>query len=117
MTGDTILILDLGGEQAQLTARKLRGERFFCEILPSETRADEIERRAPKGVVIAGGADGPAARQADPCALMLGIPVLAMGYGARLMAVSLGGQLLGTQIERRTAQIAFSDSPLFDGLG
>jgi len=30
MTGDTILILDLGGEQAQLTARKLRGERFFC---------------------------------------------------------------------------------------
>ncbi|NLF28907.1 MAG: glutamine-hydrolyzing GMP synthase [Clostridiales bacterium] len=117
MTGDTVLILDLGGDQAQLTARKLRGERFFCEILPSETSADEIARRAPKGLVLAGGADGPAARQADPCAMMLGVPVLAMGCGARQMAVSLGGQLLGTQIERRTAQIAFSDSPLFDGLG
>lgn len=120
MHTDSILILNFGGEQAQLTARKLRGERFFCEILPCETSAEEIAKRMPKGIVLAGGPedpDAPTARRMDVNIFSLGIPVLALGSGARRMALMLGGQMLGTQLEKRTAQISFSQIPLFEGLG
>ena len=120
MDNDQILILDFGGQQAQLMARKLRGERFFCEILPCETAAACVAARAPRGLVLAGGAGDPddaGARHADAQVFALGIPVLAMGYGAREMALALGGKLLDTQISGRSAQISFSQSPLFEGLG
>ena len=119
MDTDSILILDFGGQQAQLMARKLRGERFFCEIAPCETRAEDIASRAPKGLLLAGGSGDPSApdaRTVDAGVFSLGIPVLALGFGARQMALTLGGQLLGTQLAGRTAQISFSESPLFAGL-
>lgn len=119
MDTDSILILDFGGQQAQLMARKLRGERFFCEIAPCETRAEDIASRAPKGLLLAGGTGDPSApdaRGVDAGVFSLGIPVLALGFGARQMALTLGGQLLGTQLAGRTAQISFSESPLFAGL-
>lgn len=119
MERDSILILDFGGREARLTARRLRGERFFCEIVPGETNAAAIAARAPKGLVLAGGTGDPGTEGAptvDRDVFSLGLPVLAMDYGARLMAHCLGGESLGTQLTSRTAQIAFSDSPLFDGL-
>ena len=77
-------------------------------------------RAAPKGLVLAGGTGDPGApdaRSVDADVFTLGLPVLAMGYGARQMALTLGGQLLGTQLTDRSAQISFADSPLFEGLG
>ena len=50
MDSDFILILDFGGQQAQRMARKLRGERYFCEIVPCETMAADLAARAPKGL-------------------------------------------------------------------
>ena len=120
MDTDQILILDFGGQQAQLMARKLRGERYFCEVAPCTTSAQSIAQLAPKGLLLAGGSGDPDAEGApsvDADVFDLGIPVLAMGYGARCMVTALGGQMLGTQLSERTAQLSFSDSPLFDGLG
>ena len=120
MDSDFILILDFGGQQAQRMARKLRGERYFCEIVPCETPAAELAARGPKGLLLAGGTGDPGApdaRAADADVFSLGLPVLAMGYGARQMALTLGGQLLGTQLTDRSAQISFANSPLFEGLG
>lgn len=120
MDSDLILILDFGGQQAQRMARKLRGERYFCEIVPCETTAADLAARAPKGLLLAGGTGDPGApdaRAADAGVFSLGLPVLAMGYGARQMALTLGGHLLGTQLTDRSAQISFADSPLFEGLG
>ena len=120
MDSDLILILDFGGQQAQRMARKLRGERYFCEIVPCETPAAELAARAPKGLLLAGGTGDPGApdaRNADAAVFSMGLPVLAMGYGARQMALTLGGQLLGTQLTDRSAQITFAASPLFEGLG
>ena len=70
--------------------------------------------------MLAGGTGDPGApdaRSVDADVFTLGLPVLAMGYGARQMALTLGGQLLGTQLTDRSAQISFADSPLFEGLG
>lgn len=64
MERDSILILDFGGREARLTARRLRGERFFCEIVPGETNAAAIAARAPKGLVLAGGTGDPGTEDA-----------------------------------------------------
>lgn len=118
MNTDKILILDFGGVQAQSTARKLRGECIFCEILPGDTSARTVEAQNPRGIVLAGGAGEPyrSGPDCDAALFSLGVPVLAMGYAARLMAVKLGGAALGTLLEAHTAQITFTDSQLFDGL-
>lgn len=118
MNGDSILILNFGGGYAQSMARKLRGERFFCEVVPANTPVAAIRARAPKGILLAGGA-GEIGLDSPDCSeelFQMGIPILAMGYGARLMALRLGGQLIGVQLEKRTCLTTFSDSPLFDGL-
>ena len=106
MANDFILVLDFGGQQAQSMARKLRGERYFCEIVPGETPAAKLAARGPKGLVLAGGTGDPGApdaRSVDADVFTLGLPVLAMGYGARQIALTLGGQLLGTQLTDRSA--------------
>ena len=85
MFGDKVLLLDFGGTQAQSVARKLRGERVYCEVLPYNAPLEEIEKASPRGILLAGGAspDGEALR-CDARVFSLGLPVLAMGYGARL---------------------------------
>jgi len=55
MNTDLILILDFGGNQAYYTARRLRGEQFYCEILPGDTDPAQLIARAPKGIVLTGG--------------------------------------------------------------
>ena len=42
MNSDLILVLDFGGNQAYYTARRLRGEQYYCEILPGNTAAEDI---------------------------------------------------------------------------
>lgn len=117
MNTDLILILDFGGNQAYYTARRLRGEQFYCEILPGDTEPEQIIARAPKGLIFAGG-DSKALRAEqlpfDPC--MFGIPVLAFGGAARKLAESIGAEHRGIQLESNKDFLQFSPCPLFDGL-
>ena len=46
MNRDLILILDFGGNQAYYTARKLRGEQFYCEILPQLKKSPRVRPAA-----------------------------------------------------------------------
>lgn len=114
MAGDWILVVDFGGTQAQSTARKLRGEHVYCEIETSETAYERVARDKPKGLLFAGGVTN--GMGIDARLLALNMPVLALGACARYLCVAMGGRTLGAQIERATAQITFTDSPLFDGL-
>ncbi len=47
----------------------------------------------------------------------LGVPVLAMGAGARLLLDALGGSSAPTALANGTAQVRFDEVPLFAGLG
>lgn len=114
MENDFILVLDLGGQQALSMARKLRGQNYYCEVHAGDIAPETIRRKAPKGLLLAGGADG---RAFDAQILELGLPVLAMGPCARTMAKLLGAGCEGPRLSGRVAQIHFLPCTLFDGLG
>ena len=55
MSNDFILVLDFGGPQAQSMARKLRGMSFYSEVQSCALGAESVSRKAPKGLILAGG--------------------------------------------------------------
>ena len=113
MSNDFILVLDFGGPQAQSMARKLRGMSFYSEVQSCALGAESVSRKAPKGLILAGG---PSDRPFDEAILKLGIPVLALGAAARRMARQLDAECEGVLLTDRAAQISFHPCPLFDGL-
>lgn len=114
MANDFILVLDFGGQQAQSMARKLRGQNYYCEVHPGDISPETVSRKAPRGLLLAGGSDG---RPLNAELLRLGLPVLAMGACARAMAAALGAVSEGSLLTGRASQINFLPCPLFDGLG
>src|SRR5256885_15099160 len=98
---EEVVVLDYGGQYSQLIARRVRELGVFSELLPHHAGADEVARRAPKGLILSGGpasvyAEG--APRLDPALLELGIPVLGICYGMQLVARSLGGRVEGAEI-------------------
>ncbi|MEP7360579.1 MAG: glutamine-hydrolyzing GMP synthase [Chloroflexota bacterium] len=91
------MILDFGGQTAQLIARRVRELNVYSELLPFDTPWSEIQRRQPRAVILSGGPmsvyeDG--SPHPDPQIWTdPGIPVLGICYGIQLMAHHLGGSV------------------------
>mgnify|MGYP002552703287 CR=1 FL=1 len=91
---ETVIIIDFGGQYAQLIARRVRECGVYCEILPYNKPAEEILSHNPKGIIFSGG---PAsvnmenAPQLDEGVFKAGVPILGICYGMQLMAKGLGG--------------------------
>ena len=93
---DQILILDFGSQYTQLIARRLRGLRVYCEILPSSAPVEDILARSPRGLILSGGPSSvydKAAPKPDPAIFNLGVPVLGVCYGMQLLAHEYGGKV------------------------
>ncbi|MCM2267037.1 MAG: glutamine-hydrolyzing GMP synthase [Elusimicrobiales bacterium] len=93
---DQILILDFGSQYTQLIARRLRGLRVYCEILPFGAPVEEILARSPRGIILSGGPSSVYAKGApkpDPAVFNLGVPVLGVCYGMQLLAHEFGGRV------------------------
>ena len=120
-TPDSVVILDFGSQFAQLIARRVRELNVYSELLPHDTPWAEIERRGPRGVILSGGpmsvydADAP---KPDPAIWAGRIPVLGICYGAQLMALELGGDVVPTaKREYGPATVSITaDGGLFAGL-
>ena len=116
-----VLVLDLGGQYAQLIARRVREARVYSELVPHTVTAAEIRARNPYALILSGGpasvfAEG--APRVDPGIFALGIPTLGICYGMQLMAQELGGRVDRTGVSEfgKTALRA-SHGALFEGLG
>ncbi|MGZ4318176.1 MAG: glutamine amidotransferase-related protein, partial [Gaiellaceae bacterium] len=116
-----VLVLDLGGQYAQLIARRVREARVYSELVPHSISAAEARARRPRALVLSGGpasvyAEG--APQVDPELFSLGVPALGICYGMQLMAQELGGEVERTGVSEfgKTDVRAEPDSELFAGL-
>ncbi len=120
---DSVVVLDFGSQFAQLIARRVRELDVYAELLPFDTTFEELERREVKGVILSGGPTSvydEGAPRPDPAIWSGRIPLLGICYGAQLMALELGGDVLPSDHrEYGPASITITDESdrLLTGLG
>jgi GMP synthase (glutamine-hydrolysing) len=115
-----VLVLDLGGQYAQLIARRVREARVYSELVGHRVTAEQVRARNPHALILSGGPASVYAESApriDPALFDLGIPTLGICYGAQLMALDLGGRVERTGVSEfgKTSMTAVA-SQLFKGL-
>jgi GMP synthase (glutamine-hydrolysing) len=93
-----VVVIDFGGQTAQLIARRVRELNVYSELVPFDTPWEQILARKPRAVILSGGPmsvyeDG--APHPDPLIWSAtDIPVLGICYGIQLMAYHLGGNVI-----------------------
>ena len=109
---DMILVLNFSNEFALETARRLRAEQVYSQVVSGMTTAAQIREIAPRGIILAGEACC-SSGVLDAGILELGIPVLALGHAAHMLLAAQGGACAGTAINEKKSAIQFEKSPLF----
>ena len=107
---EKIIIYDFGSQYTQLIARRVREHHIFCEIKPYH-QAQATDWQAAKGVILSGSpysVRSSEALQFDLDSLLGQVPVLAVCYGAQLIAHHLGGRVEASQ-KREYGKALLSD--------
>ena len=112
MSDDKLLIVSLGGHQAEALAQRLRGCSVYCELCDAPQALAAIERRAPKGVILA-GAPEEGEPSFDEALIGCGLPILGIGQGALRLLERLGGAVGGVAAEEQMLPVHYAPSPLF----
>lgn len=115
---ETVLVLDFGGQTAQLIARRIREQNVFCQLVRHDLSAERIREIAPKGLILSGGPSSvyeTGAPLPDPRILDLGIPTLGICYGMQAICRALGSEVSPGQSREfgRTAVRVVEDHDLF----
>ena len=117
---ERVVVLDFGGQYAQLIARRVRDLGVYCEIKNYKTDPETL--RDCKGILFTGGPNSVYAPDAPLCSekvFQLGIPVLGICYGAQVMAYLLGGTVSSSDVPEfgKTMTQFSAESPLFQNVG
>jgi GMP synthase (glutamine-hydrolysing) len=118
---ELILVLDFGGQTAQLIARRVRDQNVFCQLVRHDLTIERIRELAPRGLILSGGPASvydAGAPQVNPEIFKLGIPVLGICYGMGLACQAFGGVVQpGHKREfGRTECHVVSSDPFLEGL-
>ncbi len=91
---DAVVVLDFGSQYSQLITRRVREAGVYSELLHHDVTWADVERLAPKGVILSGG---PASAYEDGAPRLPGwvlerdLPILGICYGMQLIALAFGG--------------------------
>lgn len=114
------LVLDIGSTSASASiARKVRSLGVFCEVLPFDAPEEQMTRRDPAAIIVAGGSGSPFREDAPVLGdyvYRMGVPILGFGMAAGLLLRHAGGTLARSMPGRQTIEVSFGESALFDGL-
>jgi len=91
-----VVILDFGSQYTRLIARRIREQKIFSEILPSNAKVDVIRKLNPKAVILSGGPSSVYSKSApkhDESIFNLDIPILGICYGLHLLVQHYGGKI------------------------
>ncbi len=114
----TVVILDFGGQYAQLIARRVRENHVHSVILPAQATLADLRSHNAVGMILSGGpasvysADSPQCRAE---VLESGLPVLGICYGMQLACRMLGGEVragAAREFGRTHLQVTGSDTLL-----
>ncbi len=109
---EMILILDFGSQYTQLIARRIRELNVYCEIHPYNYIPDSLD--GIKGIILSGSPFSTQDKNSPkPDLSFIGekIPVLGICYGAQLMALNIGGNVVASKTrEYGRANLCFIDS-------
>lgn len=96
---ESILILDFGSQYTQLIARRVRELNVYCEIHPWDHVPTDLQ--GIKGVILSGSpfsVRDSASPRPDLTGLKGVVPMLAVCYGAQLLAQTNGGEVAPSKI-------------------
>ncbi len=118
---DTILVLDFGGQTAQLICRRIRDAGVYSIIVPGDQPLEGDLLRDLKGIVLSGSPHSvyePSAPRPDPSLHAAGVPILGICYGLQRLVTDAGGRVAaGTTREYGRSRIHIRErGPLFDGV-
>ena len=87
MKHDTVIVLDFGSPDAQKIAKSLRLKHFYTEVLPYNAKAEDIESRSPRALILS---DASLDKLLPEAGIWdLAVPVLAVGKTAESVCEQL----------------------------
>ncbi len=107
-----LVVLDFGGQYAQLIARRLREQGVYAELFPWDAAPDEVMALQPRGFVLSGGPASvyePGAPRIPEYVFQSGLPILGICYGLQALVHQLGGQV--APAPRREYGLAWLEVP------
>ena len=120
MLPETIVVLDFGGPNSHLLARKIRSLHVYCEILPYHAGLEDIKGKNPRGLVFSGDQ----VLAPDDCALScqagvfdLELPILGLDHGFRQLADLQEAAIIGSRILHTPKGTQALQNFLFDSCG
>lgn len=113
------MVLDFGGQTANLIARRVRQLGVFAEIALPDVSLEKIKEA--KGLILSGSPYSiaePTSPKFNPGIFKSGIPVLGICYGLQLIARELGGKIGRCEKKEfgKTEMRLEKESAVFDGL-
>lgn len=118
---DVILTIDFGGKYNQIIARRVRELSIYSELISYKTSSEKIKEMNPKGIILSGASASildANALKCDPGIFKLGIPILGIDYGMKLINDFFGGKAEKNEIKEdylATAKLDVKDL-IFKGL-